>query len=65
MLQCFPEREITETNKMGFKCEGTKRLIQCACKTHCAIMDWYLLAPLEPQVICDAWTGKTPCLGHG
>lgn len=31
MLQCFPEREIPETNKMGFKCKGMERLVQCAC----------------------------------
>lgn len=50
MLQCFPEKEITETSKMGFKCKGKKRLVQCACETLCTIMDWCQLAPLEPQV---------------
>lgn len=50
MLQCFLESEIRETNKTVFKGKGKERLVQRACETLCTIMEWGLLAPLEPQV---------------
>lgn len=66
MLQYFLKREIRETNKTVFKDKGKERLGQRACETLWTIMDWCLLAPLEPQV--DPWyldRGDDPLLEKG